>query len=139
MRPKIETEEHGAIWRVMLEGDSLPELFDAIGRFIGGTNPCATGVPGEWEFVSIATSGPDALLAAWVNLLVEKARTESQLYAAHRDVNITRQRDGQFAVEGWIRCEPVTSWSSPLRGISTSGIRVESTDGRWHAELQFDV
>lgn len=135
----IETEEHGSVWRVSMEGDSLPELFGAIAKFVGETNPCATGVPGEWEFVSLTAAGPEQLMAGWIDTVVEKARTESQIYAQHRALHVAVARDGRSTLEGWIRCEPSTSWSSPLQGISAERIRVEAKDGRWHAELQFEV
>lgn len=139
MQTIIETEEHAYAWRVSAESETLPALFTAIAEVIAGSNPCAAGVAGEWEHVSLQSDGPGSLLVEWANELLQKSESDQCAYAETRDVSVTIERTGEASINAWIRAGQVSSWSSPLRSVSPEHGNVERMDGHWRAVLLFNV
>lgn len=138
-----ETFEHTADLGLRAVGDDLADLFQAAaaGLFDVIVVNRADVRPAEAEAVSLSAETIPDLFLAWLNELIFRSETRHRLYRDFR-VRIDESEGGP-KLEAEIAGEPIDRdrhiLDHEVKAATHHGLRVQSADGGWQAEVILDI
>lgn len=138
-RAELRTEEHVGEWKVSITADTLEEIFVELARIIAHAAGQDGGEVVAWEALKVSARDMPTLLVDVANELIGRAEASGVAYDELADLSLAAEGSGGVAFRARVRGRPVAHWISPLKAATYHALKLEQREGRWRAEVLFDV
>ncbi len=137
--PTSRTEEHIGEWRVSIVADTLEGVFGELARVIAHAAGDPEGEGVAWESLEVSARDPATLLVDAANELIGRGEANGVAYDELANVSLVGGEGGGVALHAQVRGRRVAHWTSPLKAATYHALALEERNGRWRAQVLFDV